>query len=163
MVSSRVVLIGTTSACAENTWLRKLSGPHTRNYLRVRGEYCSPTRAHTNASELPPRARRIQDDSQVCDLHAGTTSACAENTHVMLTYHTRSWNYLRVRGEYNTNATNPSASKELPPRARRIHLAAYLMNKSHGTTSACAENTSARSRSPSAPWNYLRVRGEYPK
>ena len=39
MVSSRVVLIGTTSACAENTWLRKLSGPHTRNYLRVRGEY----------------------------------------------------------------------------------------------------------------------------
>ena len=104
MVSSRVVLIGTTSACAENTWLRKLSGPHTRNYLRVRGEYCSPTRAHTNASELPPRARRIQDDSQVCDLHAGTTSACAENTHVMLTYHTRSWNYLRVRGEYNPDS-----------------------------------------------------------
>ena len=163
MVSSRVVLIGTTSACAENTWLRKLSGPHTRNYLRVRGEYCSPTRAHTNASELPPRARRIQDDSQVCDLHAGTTSACAENTHVMLTYHTRSWNYLRVRGEYPWKPARVVVYWELPPRARRIRTSLRLPHSQNGTTSACAENTSRLRPWNTWMWNYLRVRGEYPK
>ena len=50
---------------------------------------------------------------------------------------------------------------ELPPRARRIPTGTSRWVRVFGTTSACAENTSARSRSPSAPWNYLRVRGEY--
>ena len=30
---------GTTSACAENTKNPDVEPPHTRNYLRVRGEY----------------------------------------------------------------------------------------------------------------------------
>ena len=80
MVSSRVVLIGTTSACAENTWLRKLSGPHTRNYLRVRGEYKMILRFATSMPELPPRARRIRMTWFFAIYGNGTTSACAENT-----------------------------------------------------------------------------------
>ena len=35
-------LVGTTSACAENTQRRRACVPHPGNYLRVRGEYMSP-------------------------------------------------------------------------------------------------------------------------
>ena len=53
--------------------------------------------------------------------HAGTTSACAENT---------------IQTELTLGIDG-----ELPPRARRIH-ALLLGNGGHGgTTSACAENT----------------------
>ena len=37
-----VVVLGTTSACAENTPRQWLPQPRTRNYLRVRGEYSLP-------------------------------------------------------------------------------------------------------------------------
>ena len=33
-------------------------------------------------------------------LKIGTTSACAENTDLTLAEQLRTWNYLRVRGEY---------------------------------------------------------------
>ncbi|EFM49931.1 Uncharacterised protein [Corynebacterium matruchotii] len=35
------------------------------------------------------------------DLAAGTTSACAENTSKAFPANYRTWNYLRVRGEYH--------------------------------------------------------------
>ena len=52
-------LIGTTSACAENTGkeVRIMSSP--RNYLRVRGEYDQLAPIIKIDTELPPRARRI--------------------------------------------------------------------------------------------------------
>ena len=51
--------LGTTSACAENTydWLYGLV--FSRNYLRVRGEYLSNGKRVDFSRELPPRARRI--------------------------------------------------------------------------------------------------------
>ena len=57
--AQNVRIAGTTSACAENTWLcyRRLS--RFRNYLRVRGEYPAGQVAMCAVSELPPRARRI--------------------------------------------------------------------------------------------------------
>ena len=73
-------LIGTTSACAENTaYSFSACAPH-QNYLRVRGEY-NPTKPKPpRHQELPPRARRIRlrfkNDTSIF----GTTSACAENT-----------------------------------------------------------------------------------
>ena len=74
---------------------------------------------------------------------------------------TKSWNYLRVRGEYRSLAANICLCMELPPRARRILIQAIEQPFDCGTTSACAENTprSHTRRGPS--WNYLRVRGEY--
>ena len=55
----------------------------------------------------------------------------------------RSWNYLRVRGEYHPhNLTNPHP-RELPPRARRIRTVTVGGVQCDGTTSACAENTTA--------------------
>ena len=51
--------VGTTSACAENTWFIG-GGIGTRgNYLRVRGEYLDTAQAMAKHVELPPRARRI--------------------------------------------------------------------------------------------------------
>ena len=50
---------------------------------------------------------------------------------------------------------------ELPPRARRIQVAAGGPSTHLGTTSACAENTRFVAVLLLGLWNYLRVRGEY--
>ena len=54
-----VHLMGTTSACAENTQMVKAQKLLVRNYLRVRGEYWQLDARWEDQTELPPRARRI--------------------------------------------------------------------------------------------------------
>ena len=66
-----------------------------------------------------------------------------------------------MRGEYKTAVDAPSSTTELPPRARRILSRHEGIRLEHGTTSACAENTSTVHPGPQGAWNYLRVRGEY--
>ncbi len=152
---------GTTSACAENTARRLLARGPNRNYLRVRGEYRLWKTATNITSELPPRARRIPGWAIGLDKLPGTTSACAENTGEISWPHHGSRNYLRVRGEYSISHTQISYDLELPPRARRI-LPSPLFNEfPHGTTSACAENTTRAPKKLVCAGNYLRVRGEY--
>ena len=51
--------LGTTSACAENTYGYWMSFDQLWNYLRVRGEYGNPSWDCSGIWELPPRARRI--------------------------------------------------------------------------------------------------------
>ena len=51
---------GTTSACAENTTGDTSDRSNNRNYLRVRGEYDCTAIPVSEATELPPRARRIR-------------------------------------------------------------------------------------------------------
>ena len=72
--------LGTTSACAENTTHPRARRQSTRNYLRVRGEYCLFVVEERLESELPPRARRIHQRYNFRGIEHGTTSACAENT-----------------------------------------------------------------------------------
>ncbi len=134
-------IIGTTSACAENTarLLRAFDRP--RNYLRVRGEYEIMPATSGFEEELPPRARRIHTVDYLLRQIIGTTSACAENTSEIGRWHLPYWNYLRVRGEYGTGHCDFAAAWELPPRARRIQARGILPWPFHG--------------------NYLRVRGEY--
>ena len=91
---------GTTSACAENTYLMNAFLAHLGNYLRVRGEYTAPNSASKSSSELPPRARRIPRECFIEALIRGTTSACAENTPRVRAWPLMWRNYLRVRGEY---------------------------------------------------------------
>ena len=50
---------------------------------------------------------------------------------------------------------------ELPPRARRIQVPRIGLSSTFGTTSACAENTTAKQNFITPVGNYLRVRGEY--
>ena len=121
MLQAPVVVLGTTSACAENT-VRALAFPLSAwNYLRVRGEYMLQIRVRVVDKELPPRARRIPSGVFCPSSGLGTTSACAENTTEISELASSVWNYLRVRGEYclPNDPYNP-----------------YI-----GTTSACAENT----------------------
>ena len=72
-----------------------------------------------------------------------------------------SGNYLRVRGEYIPMVTILMRFLELPPRARRIPIIVDIFTPFLGTTSACAENTTAKNSTFRTRRNYLRVRGEY--
>ena len=111
---------GTTSACAENTFDGAVVPPRGRNYLRVRGEYCSTSSIMCHTVELPPRARRILFQSVPGGFNNGTTSACAENTLIPAPKASHAGNYLRVRGEYLLLLCPLEDPGELPPRARRI-------------------------------------------
>ena len=133
--------LGTTSACAENTDDHASEACHTRNYLRVRGEYAAGLLIRFGCKELPPRARRIQCCEGGGDDAGGTTSACAENTPRTVGRSSNPGNYLRVRGEYIRGWGSTTRVEELPPRARRIHLSKMSARAMMGTTSACAENT----------------------
>ena len=132
---------GTTSACAENTCCTNLMWTNTRNYLRVRGEYGGCETRHSLISELPPRARRIHQQSDSTADPIGTTSACAENTRGKRCDERFIGNYLRVRGEYKPYQYGGTGNPELPPRARRIRVTGGVDLNIIGTTSACAENT----------------------
>ncbi|VEI98264.1 Uncharacterised protein [Corynebacterium matruchotii] len=93
-------VLGTTSACAENTTSDKATSKAIRNYLRVRGEYSWLFSTSMLKMELPPRARRILIANETQLVDDGTTSACAENTDSINTMPIIGGNYLRVRGEY---------------------------------------------------------------
>ena len=94
------MILGTTSACAENT-KTPISSPFPKgNYLRVRGEYLRNDYMNLEQKELPPRARRIRRTPPQARSLIGTTSACAENTSTPLPCEPEKRNYLRVRGEY---------------------------------------------------------------
>ena len=99
-VAGAFVAAGTTSACAENTWIFSKTTAKARNYLRVRGEYPRSIERDYNVTELPPRARRILESAAFAKPDCGTTSACAENTRFFHSGVCILWNYLRVRGEY---------------------------------------------------------------
>ena len=154
-------MVGTTSACAENTVFLGRVFEGQRNYLRVRGEYSVICISLSMMMELPPRARRIRAGASLWLPVMGTTSACAENTTYCNTHHTMSWNYLRVRGEYGGLSSPGGVIMELPPRARRIHKCYAGPRMILGTTSACAENTVGCWGYQEFHGNYLRVRGEY--
>ena len=134
---------------------------HTRNYLRVRGEYRFLDKGLWLITELPPRARRILSAPAHEVAAQGTTSACAENTMQCSPSPRAAWNYLRVRGEYIRKLYESRGYEELPPRARRILVLVVMILAAWGTTSACAENTSMSSKKRFPARNYLRVRGEY--
>ena len=76
-----LLIWGTTSAYAENTFSFKVGLRIVRNYLRVRGEYLLPVKQMIVPAELPPRTRRILWCFIGFSLLLGTTSAYAENTH----------------------------------------------------------------------------------
>ena len=75
----------------------------------MRGEYAAATELADIFKELPPRARRIHSDPYTQRHHIGTTSACAENTLILLFTLLILWNYLRVRGEYIAAASGTPA------------------------------------------------------
>ena len=155
------VLLGTTSACAENTAAGEIDYGIPGNYLRMRGEYFDGFRHRFGHWELPPHARRIQLHPRKPPTTSRTTSACAENTAATLAISRLAGNYLRMRGEYRLFAGVFIFVSELPPHARRIPSAWACRSSIGGTTSACAENTTCIAVALAPHRNYLRMRGEY--
>ena len=142
LISPRAeVLVGTTSACAENTAAERRQESKERNYLRMRGEYTSEPGQKLSRSELPPHARRIHLRPPYVANLGGTTSACAENTFSANFPAQKGRNYLRMRGEYILPGNYSVILMELPPHARRILERVSGEFSLAGTTSACAENT----------------------
>ena len=92
---------GITSAYAENTQIGEGPIRLYPNYLRVRGEYNTPSEATCVNRELPPRTRRILFPHLKRGHVFGTTSAYAENTECSIDRAGEAGNYLRVRGEYS--------------------------------------------------------------
>ena len=80
LMGVRRVMLGTTSAHAENTRSPSSSTPTSGNYLRARGEYADHAADFNFHPELPPRTRRIPVNCPRRFLPPGTTSAHAENT-----------------------------------------------------------------------------------
>ena len=156
-----VVLIGTTSAHAENTQHYSAATGFEWNYLRARGEYAVASAGASRTRELPPRTRRILDQRITSLSDQGTTSAHAENTFQVAADGCHSGNYLRARGEYMPPTPAVTGFLELPPRTRRIPRSVWPMVTTGGTTSAHAENTHVRVKYSDFPRNYLRARGEY--
>ena len=154
--------LGTTSACAENTLTFTSCTSSRRNYLRMRGEYTTARVLALPRPELPPHARRIRLEKLKDQPAQGTTSACAENTIGSTHHRCPQRNYLRMRGEYVSNAFAIERALELPPHARRIPDGLERQRDGGGTTSACAENTLSDTTSRFVVRNYLRMRGEYP-
>ena len=152
---------GTTSACAENTQVAQFAFRLEGNYLRMRGEYAARSFITNSTSELPPHARRIQSYDDFIRHLEGTTSACAENTSMMVSCTRLIRNYLRMRGEYPPYDKQNTVFLELPPHARRILYTPQTPRLGNGTTSACAENTLVVELTKSWERNYLRMRGEY--
>ena len=74
------IVVGTTSAHAENTFITGMEAVHARNYLRARGEYLDGMDSGFDGLELPPRTRRIHRANPLQTKQGGTTSAHAENT-----------------------------------------------------------------------------------
>ena len=155
------LLIGTTSAHAENTAAEGTKKRKKRNYLRARGEYTAGVKITSFNQELPPRTRRIPDQRLERSVDRGTTSAHAENTWQDCAGCSEAGNYLRARGEYRKHQPYGAAQPELPPRTRRIPRCLAVRLLRVGTTSAHAENTVTIAVTVVIIVNYLRARGEY--
>ena len=142
------LIMGTTSACAENTYMMCRLLSSVWNYLRVRGEYSNTALKVSGSTELPPRARRIPRATPPRYRTGGTTSAHAENTNFKERLRSELRNYLRARGEYGNLGGDPELRLELPPRTRRIRIAPGDIATGQGTTSAHAENTEPLRKKP---------------
>src|SRR5690606_18747066 len=70
--------------------------------------------------------------------------------------------YPRVRGDDSKQASGPSTSHGLPPRARGRPQPAVLAVRFLGTTPACAGTTPTGRPRSTVPWDYPRVPGDDP-
>ena len=132
-------VLGITSACAEKSRVERATIQDRWNYLRMRGEEVRPHNSVGRQKELPPHARRRARICGVPSSIRGITSACAEKSNIGGHGTRLTWNYLRMRGEEDSDAGAAVIRRELPPHARRrVQLVggrAYML----GITSACAE------------------------
>ena len=135
------VILGITSACAEQTRACNTPRPHHRDHLRV----CGADRDSLGYSGVmpgsPPRVRSRHPGSEYRYPRSGITSACAEQTSWELQHSWSARDHLRVCGADQVDAVDVVAGEGSPPRVRSRLLTFEHHQIALGITSACAEQT----------------------
>ena len=154
-----MVIIGITSACAEQTFLESTRRPYRRDHLRVCGADPAGTNIDFDLTGSPPRVRsRLGRGQERLRVH-GITSACAEQTRTETAAPASQRDHLRVCGAdtvYDCSRVSPVGS---PPRVRSRRPSCQWIIEHSGITSACAEQTALSMARLMVAWDHLRVCG----
>ena len=162
-ISSFLMSIGITPACAGNTYAFIPLYGVCRDHPRLRGEYYQNMVNFQSRLGSPPLARGILCDNAHINKVDRITPACAGNTASGRTARIPYLDHPRLRGEYGDMSCNPQVVMGTPPLARGIlncHLQIFLIN---GITPACAGNTWQGDKVQPTTKDHPRLRGEYIK
>ena len=155
----RRIRLGITSACAEQTMFERSHSHSHRDHLRVCGADDGPREARIAEAGSPPRVRSRRDGREGLPQPLRITSACAEQTQAGLQLPQHRADHLRVCGADHAEPVYTYAPLGSPPRVRSRQLEREFLPRSHGITSACAEQTAAKVGCTELAGDHLRVCG----
>ena len=135
------LVIGITSACAEQTPELKLFVCTVRDHLRVCGADAHNIPSEARGEGSPPRVRSRLAFDGPRRLLSGITSACAEQTGVACEVAHDAGDHLRVCGADPATHLTPKRIRGSPPRVRSRQVRRSTPTRPCRITSACAEQT----------------------
>ena len=151
--------LGITSACAEQTSFSEMNFNGSRDHLRVCGADDVNELIRITEAGSPPRVRSRHLGQVFRVYGGGITSACAEQTSVIRGSFIVDRDHLRVCGADRNRITVNTLRKGSPPRVRSRLPRQIQRCWRVRITSACAEQTTAGSRTRTRPRDHLRVCG----
>ena len=160
-ISSFLMSIGITPACAGNTYAFIPLYGVCRDHPRLRGEYGDMSCNPQVVMGSPPLARGILNCHLQIFLINGITPACAGNTWQGDKVQPTTKDHPRLRGEYIKRGKIFSDGLGSPPLARGIPWCQIRRHFMTGITPACAGNTIKNLRGFSGQGDHPRLRGEY--
>ena len=160
-ISSFLMSIGITPACAGNTYAFIPLYGVCRDHPRLRGEYYQNMVNFQSRLGSPPLARGILCDNAHINKVDRITPACAGNTASGRTARIPYLDHPRLRGEYGDMSCNPQVVMGSPPLARGIPPRLQKLRINKGITPACAGNTGCLLSPQSYRRDHPRLRGEY--
>ena len=160
-ISSFLMSIGITPACAGNTYAFIPLYGVCRDHPRLRGEYYQNMVNFQSRLGSPPLARGILCDNAHINKVDRITPACAGNTASGRTARIPYLDHPRLRGEYPLMLSVTLPITGSPPLARGIPYFITSLEARSRITPACAGNT-LFSASFLLPYrDHPRLRGEY--
>ena len=160
-ISSFLMSIGITPACAGNTYAFIPLYGVCRDHPRLRGEYYQNMVNFQSRLGSPPLARGILCDNAHINKVDRITPACAGNTASGRTARIPYLDHPRLRGEYPLMLSVTLPITGSPPLARGIRGKETKSNRQQRITPACAGNTLKGEKSFQMVWDHPRLRGEY--
>ena len=163
--SRRIVIVSCrlldriTSACAEQTSPNPTFKTQAWDHLRVCGADLNGEAADPKAAGSPPRVRSRLTGYPSKGYSLGITSACAEQTMAVGLFVAGAGDHLRVCGADNYTSGRPYGIHGSPPRVRSRRNQIRPPTSVGGITSACAEQTDARTDVGISSEDHLRVCG----
>ena len=148
-----------TSACAEQTGVPVEAGNVLGDHLRVCGADANYTPGMGDVVGSPPRVRSRRCLRCSLPHRCRITSACAEQTAIIMENGSNHGDHLRVCGADTASDLNVAVPTGSPPRVRSRLLRWFRCILRVGITSACAEQTRPVTRRVITPWDHLRVCG----